>query len=267
MHPNEKASTATREQLRRDGAARIGVPLDRLPRHIAVIMDGNGRWARNRGLNRVEGHRAGAESARAVITECRKLGIEALTLYSFSSENWKRPQEEVGALMALAVEHLIAERSRLIENNIRLRQIGRRHPLPESVLAELDGAIEATAACDGMDLVLALNYGSRTEIVDAVREIANEVQRGEIDPADIDERMVADHLYTSGIIDPDLLIRTAGEYRLSNYLLWQLSYAEFVISAVLWPEFREAALHDAIREYADRERRFGATSEQLSEAS
>jgi undecaprenyl diphosphate synthase len=236
----------------------LDVPSERRPRHIAVIMDGNGRWARERNQPRIEGHRAGARAVRDVVTECGRLGIEALTLYSFSSENWKRPPEEIGALMSLYLEYLGRERQELIDNNVRFMQIGRRDRLPESVLQEAADTEQATANCTGLRLVLALNYGSRAEITDAVRAIADEVRRGELEPGQIDERIISDHLYTAGLPDPDLLIRTAGEYRISNYLLWQISYAELYVTDVQWPDFSIDQLHMAIRDFARRRRRFGA---------
>ncbi|MFU8830383.1 MAG: isoprenyl transferase [Phycisphaerales bacterium] len=234
-----------------------GVTPEQMPRHIAVIMDGNGRWAAARGLARSHGHRQGALSVRRLLTEAAKLGIEYLTLYSFSIENWNRPREEIDQLMQLYVEYMASERATLVENNIRLRQIGRRTNLPPETLAELEKTIEATRACTGPTLVLAVNYSSRAEITDGVRDIAERVARGELDPADITEDTVSASLYTADIPDPDLLIRTSGEMRLSNYLLWQISYAELYITPTLWPEFAETDLHDAIRAYAARDRRYG----------
>lgn len=233
------------------------VPVDRVPRHIAIIMDGNGRWATARGFPRVFGHRNGASSVRAVVEEAGRLGVEALTLYSFSMENWSRPREEVGELMRLYLEYMSGEREALVRENIRLRQIGRRDGLPAEALEALDRTIEATARCTGPTLCLAVNYGSRAEIVDAARELAARAVRGEIDPARIDEAMFSNCLYTNGLPDPDLVVRTAGEMRLSNFLLWQLSYAEIVVTDVLWPDFAGPELRDAIRAYASRERRFG----------
>jgi undecaprenyl diphosphate synthase len=235
-------------------------PLDpaRLPRHIAVIMDGNGRWARERGLERVEGHLRGAETVRRVVEECCRLGIEQLTLYSFSSENWKRPQREVDFLMGLLKQYLVAERPEIERQNIRFRVIGRRGELAPEVVREIEETERLSAGNTGLTLALAVNYGSRAEIVDAVRAIAGRVKAGGLDPAAIDESTVAGALYTAGMPDPDLLIRTAGEMRVSNYLLWQISYAELVVSDVLWPDFGEKDLHDSIRAFAARNRRFGA---------
>jgi undecaprenyl diphosphate synthase len=227
------------------------------PRHIAVIMDGNGRWAAQRSLPRVVGHRHGAESVRRIVTESARLGIEALTLYSFSSENWKRPAGEVGALMSLCVEYLAGERQELLANGIRFRSIGRLEGLPAEVRQALEETETATAGGTGMTLCIAINYGSRAEITEACRRIAERVQRGEIDSNEIDEGTVAAHLDTAGLPDPDLLIRTGGEMRVSNYLLWQISYAEIHVTEVLWPEFGEGDLHRAIADFARRNRRFG----------
>lgn len=233
------------------------VPVERLPRSIAVIMDGNGRWAIERGKPRIFGHKTGAQAVRAVVTECAHLGLDALTLFSFSMENWKRPEDEVEFLMSLYEDYLIAEREEMVENNIRFVQCGRREGLPSRVLAELDKTIRATRDCTGLRLVLALNYGSRTEITDAVRAIAAKVAAGELRPDAIDERTIASHLYVPDLPDPDLLVRTAGEMRISNYLLWQISYAELHVTKVYWPDFGVADLHAAIRDYASRHRRFG----------
>ena len=237
------------------------VPPERRPRHIAIIMDGNGRWAIGRKLPRIAGHRAGARSVREIVTECGRLGINTLTLYSFSTENWKRPTIEVDALMALYLEYLGKERQELLDNNVRFHQIGRREGLPASVLAAVDETISATAQCTGLNLVLALNYSSRAEITDAVQAIAEDVKAGRLQPRDITEKTISDHLYTAGLPDPDLLVRTAGEMRVSNYLLWQISYAEIYVADVFWPDFTKAHLHAAIRDYANRNRRFGALDE------
>jgi undecaprenyl diphosphate synthase len=228
-----------------------------LPRHIAIIMDGNGRWAQARGEGRTFGHRAGATSVRSIVTECARLGMEALTLYSFSTENWSRSPEEVDCLMDLYVEYLVKERSTMIDNNIRFRQIGRRQGLPRPVLAELDESIELTRDNTGMTLALAINYGSRSEITDAVRAIARKVATGDLAPEDIEQATIDAHLYTAGMPDPDLLIRTAGEKRVSNYLLWQISYAEIHVADCCWPDFDVPQLHAALRDYASRKRKFG----------
>jgi undecaprenyl diphosphate synthase len=236
---------------------------ERFPRHVAIIMDGNGRWAVRRGLERVRGHQQGAVTVRNIVTECARLrkhrgGPDYLTLYSFSLENWKRPVEEVSFLMEMYITYLRQERTTMMENNIRFRQIGRLDHLPEPVLEEMNETLELTKNNDGLTLVLALNYGSRAEITDAVRAIAEKVARGDLTPSDVDEATISDHLYTAGMPDPDLLIRTAGEMRVSNYLLWQISYAELVVSQTLWPDFSVEDLHLAIREFASRNRRFGA---------
>jgi undecaprenyl diphosphate synthase len=239
------------------------VPRERFPRHIAVIMDGNGRWAVRRGLERVRGHQQGAVTVRNVVTECARLrkehgGPDYLTLYSFSVENWKRPIDEVSFLMTMYIEYLRNERQTMMENNIRFRQIGRLENLPDPVLEEMNRTLEETKDNDGLTLVLALNYGSRTEITDAVREIARKARDKELDPEEIDEQLISDHLYTASMPDPDLLVRTAGEMRVSNYLLWQISYAELFVSDVLWPDFGVADLHAAIHAFSQRNRRFGA---------
>ncbi len=236
----------------------IDVPPDRRPKHIAIIMDGNGRWARERDLPRLAGHRAGARGVREIVTECARLGLKALTLYSFSLENWKRPEDEVSGLMSLYLEYLAKERQELLDNNVRFMQLGRREGLPEGVLAAVDDTIAATAHCTGLTLALALNYGSRAEITDAVRAIARKVATGDVRPDQIDEDTIAEHLYTRDLPDPDLLVRTAGEMRVSNYLLWQISYAEIHVTPRHWPDFGIADLHAAIRDYAARNRRFGA---------
>jgi undecaprenyl diphosphate synthase len=228
-----------------------------VPRHIAIIMDGNGRWAAARGLPRLAGHREGARRVRAVVEECARMGVEALTLYSFSSENWKRPEEEVAGLMDLACHHLQLERQVMLANDVRFRRLGRRQGLPAPVLAELDRTEDETAACKGMTLCLAMNYGSRLEIVDAIRALAARARKGELDPAGIDEATVSQALDTRGLPDPDLLVRTAGERRLSNFLLWQLSYAELHVTEVLWPEFGAEELRQAIEDFRSRRRTYG----------
>ncbi len=235
----------------------LGLPREALPRHIAIIMDGNGRWARQQGLPRIEGHRRAATAVRETVTHSARLGIQCLTLYSFSLENWKRPRLEVEGLMALYAEYLASERQEIMDNDIRVRQVGRREGLPEAVLRQLDLTEQASRQNRGLLLCLALNYGSRAEIVDAVRGLAERVQRGELRAEQIDETAISAALYTAGIPDPDLVVRTAGEMRLSNFLLWQLSYAELYVTPVLWPDFRAADLYAAIRVFAGRERRFG----------
>ena len=233
------------------------IPRDRLPRHVAVIMDGNGRWARRQGLPRIEGHRAGVESVRRVTEECSRLGIEQLTLYCLSSENWKRPAEELDFLLNLLQRYLVEERPRIMEHNIRVRWIGRREGLPDGAIRELEETVRLSASNTGLGVCLAINYGGRAELVDAARRLAEEVHRGELDPAAIDEDALSARLYTAGLPDPDLLIRTADEMRVSNFLLWQISYAEIWVTNVCWPDFDEAQLHTALRAYAGRQRRFG----------
>jgi undecaprenyl diphosphate synthase len=236
------------------------VPRERWPVHVAVIMDGNGRWAQARGLPRAAGHREGVETVRRIVTESARLGLGALTLYSFSSENWKRPADEVAALMFLCCEFLRIERPTMLRENIRFRRIGRREGLPPEVLAELDETERATAHATGLTLCLALNYGSRTEIADAARALAQEVAAGTRSPDSIDEQAIASRLYTAGIPDPDLLVRTAGEMRVSNYLLWQISYAELHVTETLWPDFTVADFHHALADFARRDRRFGGVA-------
>jgi undecaprenyl diphosphate synthase len=237
------------------------VPRERWPRHIAIIMDGNGRWAQSQGLPRVEGHRRGVASVRQTVEECARLGIEQLTLYCLSSENWKRPQSELDFLMHLLEQYMIEERSTIMEQNIVVRIIGRRDGIPASVLAEMDKTIEMSSTNSGTRLCLAINYGGRGEMVDAVRRIAEEVRDGKLAPQQIDEQCLSEYLYTAGMPDPDLLIRTAGELRISNFLLWQISYAELWVTDLCWPEFREPDLHDAIRDFASRARRFGGLNQ------
>ncbi len=228
-----------------------------IPRHIAIIMDGNGRWAKDRGLPRVEGHRAGAESVREAVDTCREIGVEYLTLFAFSSENWNRPEKEVDALMKLLEKFLRDKLPELLQQNVRFHTIGRVDMLPENCRKQIDIATERTKDNTGLNLVLALSYGSREEIVDAARSIAEKVLAGELRPEDVDNEVFADHLYTADIPDPDLLIRTSGELRVSNFLLWQISYAEMVISPKYWPDFKNADLHATVEEYSRRHRRFG----------
>jgi len=232
----------------------------KLPSHVAIVMDGNGRWAQRRGLPRTKGHMAGAESARKVTEACAELGISYLTLYAFSTENWQRPAAEVKFLMRQLRQFLVDRRSEMVEKGVRLHAIGRLGELPRAVQNELQRSREATAGGNKLTLTLALNYGGRPEIVDACRALAAKVKAGELAPDDIDEQRLAASLYTAGLPDPDLLIRTAGEMRLSNFLLWQVSYAELYVTEVLWPDFGKEELLDALREFARRERRFGAIS-------
>ena len=242
-------------------AALANVPRERWPSHIAIIMDGNGRWAQQQGLPRIEGHRRGADSVRRITEESARLGIEELTLYCLSSENWKRPQEEIDFLMHLMERYAIDERSTVVNNNIRARVIGRREGLPEQAVAELEQTIRASAGNSGMWVNLAINYGGRAEILDATKAIATQVAQGKLAPESIDEDTISNHLYTAGSTDPDLLIRTAGEMRISNFLLWQISYAEIWVTGRCWPEFDEGTLHEAIADYAKRNRKFGGLAD------
>ena len=232
----------------------------RLPRHIAIIMDGNGRWAQRHGWPRIEGHRRGVQSVRRVVEECSRLGLEQLTLYCFSSENWKRPEQELRLLMQLLEQYLIEERSELLRQNLQFAVIGRREGLGAGVLREIAGSENCTRENTGMRLCLAVNYGSRAELVDAMQRLARDVATGRLAPGDIDEASISGALDTAGMPDPDLLIRTAGEMRISNYLLWQISYAEFWVTDRCWPEFDVEDLHAALRDFAARDRRFGGLS-------
>jgi undecaprenyl diphosphate synthase len=239
----------------------LEVPVDRRPRHIAIIMDGNGRWARRQNLPRIAGHERGVDSVRRTTEECARLKLEHLTLYCLSSENWKRPQTEISFLMHLLEQYMIEERATIMENNVRVRMLGRRDDIPEQVLAELDQTVAMSQGNSGLWLNLAINYGGRAELVDAVRAIGQRIQDRQLAPHEVGEETIAASLYTADMTDPDLLIRTAGEMRISNFLLWQVSYAEIWVTDKCWPEFDEATLHEAIRDYASRERRFGGLSE------
>jgi len=232
-----------------------------LPRHVAIIMDGNGRWACTRGLKRIEGHRVGADSADVITRCCVELGIPYLTLYAFSTENWKRPRIEVNFLMRYLRNFLREQRATMLENGVRLITIGDTDALPAAVRKDLAATIAATRDCQSLTLTLALNYGARQEITRAARALATAARAGTLDPATIDESTISAHLDTAGTPDPDLLIRTAGEQRLSNFLLWQISYAELYITKTLWPDFRRESLLAALEEYAQRERRFGGVGE------
>ncbi|MBW2521734.1 MAG: isoprenyl transferase [Deltaproteobacteria bacterium] len=240
---------------------------DRIPRHVAIIMDGNGRWAKERSLPRIMGHKAGSESVRDIVRAARELEIKVLTLYAFSTENWKRPAIEVQGIMALLKTYLKSEARSMAENNISLRCIGEQERLPREIGKILSGVIRDTAPGPGeepgMVLNLALSYGSRSEILRAARTMAEKCVSGQFEPADFTEKLFASHLYTSGLPDPDLLIRTGGEARLSNFLLWQLSYAELYITETMWPDFNRERFIETLRYYQGRERRFGQTSEQL----
>jgi len=234
---------------------------DMLPRHVAVIMDGNGRWAQKRGLPRIEGHRRGVRSVREIVEACADLGLQQLTLYCLSSENWKRPPAELSRLMNLLEQFLIEERSEIMRQNLRFAVIGRREGLTPGVLAEIDRTCQVSRNNTGMRLCLAVNYGGRSEIVDAARQLAAQVASGTLAPGDITEEVFAAQLYTAGQPDPDLLIRTAGEMRVSNYLLWQISYAELWVTEKFWPEFRRPDLMEALRAYSARNRRFGGLNQ------
>ncbi len=241
--------------------SQIGLKPETLPRHIAIIMDGNGRWARTRHLPRIEGHRRGVKSVRTIVEECARIGIEQLTLYCLSSENWKRPRKELNLLMHLLEQYVIEERSEIMRQEIRFEMIGRREGLTDGVLDEVQKTIDLSRDNKGMVLCLAVNYGSRSEIVDATRAIAESAIKGEILPEEINEITISDHLYTAGMPDPDLLIRTAGEMRVSNYLLWQISYAELWVTGKFWPEFRTPELYAALKEFAHRDRRYGGLND------
>jgi undecaprenyl diphosphate synthase len=239
---------------------RLATRLDpkRLPAHIAIIMDGNGRWARQRNLPRILGHRAGVNSVRTVVETCAQLGIETLTLYAFSVENWKRPRHEVDSLWRLLRYYLRRELPSLSRNDIQLAAIGRLEALPAATQAELQNAIQKTSSNRGMRLNLAVNYGGRTELVDAVNSMLDNARlEGNLDALEITEEAVSEHLYTAGLKDPDLLIRTSGEMRISNFLLWQIAYSELYVTDTLWPDFGRADLLEAIADYQSRERRFG----------
>jgi len=239
---------------------------DHLPRHIAIIMDGNGRWARMRGLPRIAGHREGINSVREVVTCCREIGIKVLTMYAFSAENWKRPELEVNALMMFLEEYLQRELKTLMENDIRFMTIGQIYKLPGSVQEWIRKVVKETENNRAMILNIALSYGGRTEIVDAVKEIARDAMDGKISLEDIDIDLISNYMYTGDLPDPDLMIRTSGETRISNFLLWQIAYAELYFTKTLWPDFRRHDLLLAILDYQQRERRFGMVEEQISRA-
>jgi undecaprenyl diphosphate synthase len=243
---------------------RKAINTERIPKHIAVIMDGNGRWAKSKGKLRIFGHQNGVKAVRETIEAAAELGIKYLTLYAFSTENWNRPQREINALMELLVNTIARETKTLIENNIRLTTIGDMAALPENCQKSLNASIQKTAANKGMTLVLALSYSARWEIVNAARKIALETAAGKLSENDINETLFSQYLTTQSIPDPELLIRTSGEHRISNFLLWQISYAELYFTPVLWPDFNREHFYEAILEYQGRERRFGKTSEQLS---
>jgi undecaprenyl diphosphate synthase len=228
-----------------------------LPAHVAIIMDGNGRWAKKRLLNRINGHEKGSETVRSIVRTCRQIGISYLTLYAFSTENWQRPKTEVEALMALLKKFLQSERKEMMENNIRLRAIGQLDRLPAKVRQALDQTMAATRELTGMNLILALSYGGRAEIVRMVQEVAEKIKRGIIDPQAVNEKLISDHLYTRDIPDPDLLIRTSGEMRVSNFLLWQIAYTELFVTTTLWPDFSKEEFLQILKDFQVRVRRFG----------
>jgi len=252
-------------QKQKATAERLGVSPQQIPRHIAIIMDGNGRWAQKKHLPRAEGHREGGKTVERIAQHCVDLGVECLTLYSFSAENWKRPKAEVDALMYLYTRYLAEIRPTLMKNNVKLIHLGRLVPLPIQVTMELSKTIEMTADNTGMILALALNYGSRIEIIDAIREIAAECSDGRMQIDNIDEKCITNHLYTAALTEPDLLIRTANEMRVSNFLLWQIAYTEFYVTQTLWPVFKGKDLEDAIQAYAKRQRRFGNIKSQVAD--
>jgi undecaprenyl diphosphate synthase len=238
------------------------LPRERWPRHIAIIMDGNGRWAERRGLPRIEGHRRGAKAVVRIIEEAARIGLEYLTLFAFSSENWRRSKTEINFLMMLYRRFLARHRAKLMRDNVRFVTIGRREGIPRKTLDEVDRTVEESAGNTGTVFCLAVNYGARQEIADAVRQIARRVKAGDLDPETITEETVAESLDTVGMPDPDLLVRTAGEMRISNFLLWQISYSELWVVEKCWPDFSESDLHEAVRTFASRERRFGRAGRQ-----
>jgi len=247
---------SSEEKLKKT-ATRLGLMLEQAPRHIAIIMDGNGRWARKKGLPRAEGHCRGAQTVEKIAQHCVDLGIRSLTLYSFSIENWKRPKAEINSLMHLYSQYLAEIRPTLIKNNVKLVHLGRLAQLPSAVKTELAKTMKITADNTGMILALALNYGGRGEITDAAKKIAQKYKSGKLRLEDIDEQCISRHLYTAGLAEPDLLIRTANEMRVSNFLLWQISYSEFYVTKTLWPDFKKSDLEKAMLTYAKRNRRFG----------
>ncbi len=252
-------------QKQKATAERLGVSPQQIPRHIAIIMDGNGRWAQKKRLPRAEGHRQGGKVVERIAQHCVDLGIECLTLYSFSTENWKRPKAEVDTLMYLYARYLAEIRPTLMKNNVKLIHLGRLVPLPIQVTTELAKTMEMTAGNTGMVLALALNYSSRIEIIDAIREIAAECSDGRMQIDNIDEKCITRHLYTAALVEPNLLIRTANEMRVSNILLWQIAYTEFYVTETLWPDFKGKDLEDAIQAYAKRQRRFGNIKSQVAD--
>lgn len=243
--------------------AREKIPAENLPRHLAIIMDGNGRWAKARMLPRIMGHRKGVETVRLIVEECSMIGIGYLTLFAFSAENWSRPKSEVRSLMTLLKKYIKMEVPRMMRNNIRFNVIGNRSDLPQDVALGLDDAMNATSANSGMTLTLALSYGSRQELLQAAKSVAADIQSGSLSPESLTEDSFSKYLYTSTLPDPDLLVRTSGEMRISNFLLWQLAYAELYFTEINWPDFNRDELYRALADYQQRERRFGLTSDQL----
>ena len=239
-------------------AERLGLSIDRMPRHIAIIMDGNGRWAQKKGLPRGQGHQQGGKTVETIALRCVDFGIESLTLYSFSIENWERPKAEVNMLMHLYSQYLVGIRPTVMKNNVKLIHLGRAAQLPDTVKKELEKTMEITAGNTGMILALALNYGGRAELTDATKKIAQKYKHGKLRLKDINQECISQHLYTAGLANPDLLIRTANEMRISNFLLWQISYSEFYVTKTLWPDFKKTDLEKAILSYARRDRRFGS---------
>ena len=231
--------------------------LEKLPSHVAIIMDGNGRWAKKRMMNRVKGHEKGSQTVRSIVTACRETGISILTLYAFSTENWERPKAEVKALMMLLKKFIVTERDELIRQNIKLNVIGQKNRLPDDVRTELDTTIDLTKDNDKMRLNLALSYGAQQEITRAFRQIARKMMSGELLSEEISEKTISDHLYTKGLKDPDLIIRTSGEYRLSNFMLWQAAYSEIFVTQTLWPDFTKQEFLDILKNFEQRDRRYG----------
>ena len=253
-------SSALSEERRRQTAQQLGLPESLIPRNLAIIMDGNGRWAQARSRPRLEGHAQGAAAAEKLALDCAHMGFESLTLYSFSMENWRRPPEEVRGLMHLYEKYLIRMRPMLMRENVRFLHLGRLEGLPEAVVRELDHTLNETRGNSGMILAMALNYGARGEIIDAAQTLAEKIQSGTLLPDQIDEDCFSQHLYTAEMPDPDLVIRTSNEMRISNFLLWQISYSEFYVTDIHWPDFDRQELEKAVRDYATRDRRFGALS-------
>ena len=262
LSPMSRPSSSDKSSTRKDVSSLVrGLGLDphKMPRHIAIIMDGNRRWAKTQGWNAIRGHSVGARTTRDIIQECSDLDIEALTLYTFSTENWKRSRTEIAALMRLIGRNLKDELPVLMRNNIRVRHIGRRDDLPEHLLNQIDESVGQTHQNTGMTLCLAINYGGRAELTDAFRLLAQRVQNGDLQPSEINEELIEDTLYTQGLPEPDLMIRTGGDLRVSNFLPWQIAYAELWVTQTLWPDFSTSALHAAVAEFQTRERRFGSS--------